>query len=375
MPRALRDQRVCPSCLNVTGPSLNEQSWQAKLWLALTCLTGLAGATGALLVLLTTPAEAVAVFAATGTVLNLGVIFLAFDAILSESKLQSLVTSLWVVYAALFTLYYAVELPSSFGAVWVEARWAFVSVVSVPGLLQALFVFSVIHEQSYVAYKTAGASPLLQRQYQLFRNALALLKLDWFATALALLMACTLLKPEGFSGLEIAASGGALAFAVALGWLGWLAIVRESVCFVCIFFFGSLLQPALMAWKLWLLWSRPELFAAGVDFASLGTVCAVAMILRASLLVTVLLAARGFGSGLKEVAFQPMSSRRRRASQPTVMQVRPTGSLSQSDSDILSLTGTDDDDDDSISAHILSLPGNADSKGQALLATTAGRPR
>jgi hypothetical protein len=318
------------------------------------------------LVLFTTPAQAVVVFAATGTVLNLGVIVLAFDAILSESKLQSLMTSIWVVFAALFTLYYAVTPPESFGAVWQHARWPLVGVISAPGLLQAALVFPVIHEQSYVAYKIAGASPLLQRQYQLFRNALALLKLDWFATALALLMACTLLRPEGFSGLEVAASLGALAFAVLFGWLGWLAIVQESVCFVCIFLAGSLLQPTLMAWKLWMLWSSPELFAQGVDFTSLGCICAVAIMLRAGLLVTVLLALRGFGSGLKEVAFRPKRARQKHRTRPAVMQVRPVGSLSQSDgSDILSLTGTDEDSDDT--ERLLSLPGQAAAKAKPLL--------
>lgn len=299
------DGYLCPSCVTVQGVAqVSRVGWA---WLAAICLTCAVTVCTAISVLVSAPPHYAVVFAITGAGLSLGNALIAVDALVSENRLQIALCAVWGTLSGLFLLNCALD-GTDLGELWQEMRWYAVGLGAGAALIQLVLSVPTFAAQSYVAYKVAGGTAQLQRQYHLFRSVLSLLKMDLLATFVVLALAMTLLQPDGLNGWEFAASIGALVFSFVLAWVGWLAIVRESLPLTAVFCLASLVQPGLMGWKLWLLRAHPELFAPGVTIASLGPACAVAFVIRAALIVFVLVASRGFGMGLKEVAF----SRRRR---------------------------------------------------------------
>jgi len=291
------------------APAIARVSWA---WLVLVALSSAASACAALAVVVSTLAHYAVVFAITGAVLSLGNALIAVDALMAENRLQISLASLWCAMAALFLVYCAVD-PGGLGEMWEDVRWYVVGVGAGPGLLQVLLAPMAVASQRYLTYRVAGATPLMQRQYDLFRSVLCLLKLDLMATLVVLALAFTLLEPSGFSWAQVGVSVAALVLSFSLAWAGWAALVNESSAVVVLFCLASLGQPALMAWKLWLLHDHPASFAPGVTFLSLGPACGVALLIRAALLGYMVASWRGFGLGLKEVAFAPAKRRMQHA--------------------------------------------------------------
>jgi hypothetical protein len=295
------DGRLCPSCFTMHGArSLRDVDWTAKVWLLMISLGGIGNLVGAAIVAGSAPVTVVS-FCIVAIGLSVVGVLLSYDAVVAENKLQAVLMGILAVMEASYILYHAFINADSLGNNWLDERFVIIGVGAAPNLLQLLFLYHTVASMGYVAYKVAGALPVLQLQYDRFRSMLALIKVDIAASVTALVMATTLLKSDGFRPVELGLSLGAIALSFAFAWMGWLAAVLESGAMMIAFVVVSLAQPALMGWKLWLLWEEPEWFPPGVTIASFAVVVGVSLVLRSGLVVSGLLLWRGFGRGLKRV--------------------------------------------------------------------------
>lgn len=188
--------------------------------------------------------------------------------------------------------------PTALGPVWHAMRFPAMAVKCVFQVAYLSFFFHVNESFGFFAYKVVGADARLVRLFEWYRAFLSLLKIDLFCFLLLLLMAKLFVLDTEVVDFGLGIAG--LAFSFVFAFVGWWAITHEMRWLTLLFLAASALQPAYVAYKLYILDVTPTLLPSNVTYTQFAVVGGVTLAIRILLLVITFQNMRTFGEGLKQ---------------------------------------------------------------------------
>ncbi|XP_068758727.1 uncharacterized protein [Montipora capricornis] len=183
-------------------------------------------------------------------------------------------------------------------------KWGRFGAIIGLGLPNIYFAWRVARDFGYLAFKTVGAAVNIHRMYRYAGMFSCLLKFDLQLAVSLFVLVIT--KVSKMSGEAIVTVSVGVPLQLFWSTLGWLAMRKENMSLVMIFFPMSLLEPAYLFYKIAITikdWDDKIADGRDVLVYSFFGAAALALIVRVLVLFSLKRVVKNFGHGLKESVF------------------------------------------------------------------------